>query len=101
MGIGEREGKRGKVVHWTGTGQAKMFNPCLALIMFGQSWALCSVGGGRRPIREVKVVRPIREALKKIRDYLGIFPNIGWGGSSQFPKLLFFYHCPKIPLKTP
>ena len=88
MGIGEREGKRGKVVHWTGTGQAKMFNPCLALIMFGQSWALCSVGGSRRPIREVKVVRPIREALKKKkRDYLGIFPK-GVGGSSQIPKLL-------------
>ena len=32
----------------------------------------------------------VRDATqKKIRDFLGIFPKEGgWGGSSQFPKLL-------------
>ena len=36
----------------------------------------------------VKVQLHIREGLrKKIRNYLGIFPNIG-GGVSSFPKLL-------------
>ena len=41
-----------------------------------------------------------KHSKKKIRDYLGIFPNMG-GGSSQFPKLLLFYHGPKKTLKTP
>ena len=35
---------------------------------------------------------------KKIRDYLGIFPNMGGGGSSQFPKLKT---KKKVPLNHP
>ena len=42
---------------------------------------------------------------KHSKKNMGLFGNFsqhgGGGGSSQFPKLLLFYHSPKKPLKTP
>ena len=43
----------------------------------------------------------LREGLrKKIRNYLGIFPNIG-GGSPHSQNFCYPNHSPKNPLKTP
>ena len=45
--------------------------------------------------------RYLREGIrKKIRNYLGIFPNIG-GGSPHSQNFCYPNHSPKNPLKTP
>ena len=44
--------------------------------------------GHSRLGRQTNLIKSVRDAfIKKLRDYLGIFPNIG-GGVSSFPKLL-------------
>ena len=47
-----------------------------------------------------EVAKQVKVSIQKKYGIIWeFFPT--WGGSSQFPKLLLFYHSPKNPLKTP
>ena len=49
-------------------------------------WESIMSSGAIHILECVSISTPVGTPLKKIRDYLGIFPNMGGGGSSQFPK---------------